>query len=155
MDSELTLLYGKLKGSKFERKGVVPNPFFGKRDAPFRHPLFPIYLVTRLAAYDWTDVKAMIDRSLAARNRGKFVLDLQFADDNESGNDWLRNAAILLPTARVVLDETNARALRPEGRDRLRLLGIERPQPEAPLAGLSVAAGRDRHRVSSPPTCAP
>jgi uncharacterized protein (TIGR03790 family) len=105
VDSELTLLYQKLKGAKFVRKGVVTNPFFGKRDAPFRHPQFPIYLVTRLAAYDWNDVKGMIDRSLAARNRGKFVIDLQSADD-EAGNDWLRNAAILLPTPRVVLDES-------------------------------------------------
>ena len=105
VDSELTLLYGKLKGLKYERKGRLLNPFFAKRDAPFRHPQFPIYLVTRLAAYDWTDVKAMIDRSLAARNRGKFVIDLRSADD-ESGNDWLRNAALLLPTNRLILDET-------------------------------------------------
>jgi uncharacterized protein (TIGR03790 family) len=101
----LTLLYQKLKGTKFPRQGTVHNPFFGKRDAPFRHPQFPIYLVTRLAAYDWVDVKGMIDRALAARNRGKFVIDLQSADD-DAGNDWLRNAAILLPSARVTLEET-------------------------------------------------
>jgi uncharacterized protein (TIGR03790 family) len=106
VDSELALLYSKLKGAKFERKGALGNPFFGKRDSPFRHPQFPIYLVTRLAAYDWTDVKAMIDRSLAARNRGKFVIDLQSSDD-DPGNDWLRNAAILMPAGRVTLEETN------------------------------------------------
>jgi uncharacterized protein (TIGR03790 family) len=105
VDSELTLLYQKLKGSKFLRKGVVSNPFFGKRDTPFRHPQVPIYMVTRLAAYDWTDVKSMIDRSLAAHNRGRFVIDLQSAAD-DAGNGWLRNAAILLPTARVTLDES-------------------------------------------------
>ncbi len=86
VDSELTLLYQKLKGSKFLRKGVVSNPFFGKRDAPFRHPQVPIYLVTRLAAYDWPDVKGMIDRSLAAHNRGRFVIDLRSAAD-DAGND--------------------------------------------------------------------
>jgi uncharacterized protein (TIGR03790 family) len=107
VDSELALLYSKLKGVKVERKGAVVNPFFGKRDAPFRHPQFPIYLVTRLAAYDWTDVKGMIDRALDARNRGKFVIDLQSADD-DMGNDWLRNAAILLPPARVMLEETKS-----------------------------------------------
>ena len=48
----------------------------------------------------------MIDRSLAARNRGRFVIDLQSADD-DAGNDWLRNAATLLPGARVTLEETN------------------------------------------------
>jgi uncharacterized protein (TIGR03790 family) len=63
--------------------------------------------VTRLAAYDWTDAKAMIDRSLAARNRGKAILDLR-SPDRETGNDWLRNAAGLIPAARVILDETTA-----------------------------------------------
>jgi uncharacterized protein (TIGR03790 family) len=58
VDSELTLLYGKLHGAHFERAGAVPNPFFGKRDSPFVHPQFPIYLVTRLAANDLADVKA-------------------------------------------------------------------------------------------------
>jgi hypothetical protein len=41
VDSELTLLYQKLKGSKFLRKGTVNNPFFGKRDAPFAIRSFP------------------------------------------------------------------------------------------------------------------
>src|SRR5208282_4248293 len=82
-------------------------PFFGKRDVPFRHPQFPIYLVTRLAAYDWTDVKAMIDRSLAARNRGKFVIDVSGARGSYAeGNNWLRAAALLLPPSRLILDTT-------------------------------------------------
>ena len=105
VDSELSLLYGKLKGARYSRTGGVPNPFYMRRDAAFQHPAFPIYLVTRLAAYDLADVKAMIDRSLQARNRGKFVIDLQ-SEKNEPGNDWLRTAAMLLPAARVVLDET-------------------------------------------------
>ena len=105
VDSELTLLYSKLKGAQFRRAGAVPNPFFMKRDAPFRHPQFPIYLVTRLAAYDVTEAKIMIDHSLAARNTGKVVLDLSNGSDQD-GNNWLRNAAILLPPGRVVLDET-------------------------------------------------
>jgi uncharacterized protein (TIGR03790 family) len=105
VDSELALLYGKLKGVKYPRVGVVLNPLFMKRDEPFHHPRFPIYLVTRLAGYDTADVKAMIDRSLAARNRGKFVLDLSSADDKD-GNNWLRTAAILLPPDRTFVDET-------------------------------------------------
>lgn len=105
VDSELSLLYGKLKGIQYPRVGGVPNPLFMRRDARFQHPAFPIYLVTRLAAYDLTDVKAMIDRSLAARNRGKFVIDLQSAKD-EPGNNWLRTAAMLLPADRVVVDES-------------------------------------------------
>jgi uncharacterized protein (TIGR03790 family) len=104
VDSELVLLYGKLHGMSFQRAGSVPNPFFGKRSESFRHPRFPIYLVTRLAAFDVAETKAMIDRSLAARNQGKFVLDLSMGDKN--GDGWLRTAAILLPPSRVVLDDT-------------------------------------------------
>lgn len=106
VDSELTLLYSKLKGAKIQRAGGIGNPFFMKRDAAFGHPQFPIYLVTRLAAYDWNDIKAMIDRSLAARNRGKFVIDLEGNSDKD-GNNWLRDAAILLPTDRTVFDDSN------------------------------------------------
>jgi uncharacterized protein (TIGR03790 family) len=106
VDSELTLLYAKLKGQKYARAGSVANPLFGHRDIHFAHPAHPIYLVTRLAAYDFNDVKAIIDRSLAARNRGKFVLDMQSAS-NEMGNNWLRTAAMLLPATRVFLEETN------------------------------------------------
>jgi len=104
VDSELTLLYGKMKGATFVRQGTVPNPFFGQRDAPFQHPRFPIYLVTRLAAYDLAGVKAMIDRSLAARNRGKFVID--WNGPNGDGQHWLQTAAMLLPPGRVVSDGT-------------------------------------------------
>jgi uncharacterized protein (TIGR03790 family) len=106
VDSDLALLYAKLKGAQFPRAGAVPNPYFAKRDMPFRHPLVPLYLVTRLAAYDVAGVKAMIDYSLAARNRGKFVIDAN-ASSGE-GNDWLRAAAMLLPPDRVILDDTPA-----------------------------------------------
>ncbi len=106
VDSELALLYGKLKGQTFQRAGPLNNPFYMKRDALFRHPQFPIYLVTRLAAYDLAEVKAMVDRSLAAHNRGKFVIDLSDNSDAD-GNNWLRNAAILLPADRVILDESS------------------------------------------------
>jgi uncharacterized protein (TIGR03790 family) len=105
VDSELTLLYGKLKGQQYRRAGSLTNPFYTRRDSPFQHPAFPIYLVTRLAAYDLADVKAMIDRSLGAHNRGKFVIDLQ-SEKSEPGNNWLRTAAMLLPKDRVVLDES-------------------------------------------------
>jgi len=105
VDSELALLYAKLKRKQYARPGGVANPFYMRRDARFQHPTFPMYMVTRLAAYSVAEVKAMIDRSLAARNRGKFVLDLQ-SEKNEPGNDWLRTAAMLLPAGRVVLEET-------------------------------------------------
>jgi uncharacterized protein (TIGR03790 family) len=47
----------------------------------------------------------MIDRSLVARNQGKFVIDLSSSGD-EPGNDWLRTAALTLPKDRVVFDES-------------------------------------------------
>jgi len=105
VDSELALLYGKLHGATFARAGGVANPFFMKTREPFGHPRFPIYLVARLAAFSVPEVQAMIDRSLAARNRGKFVLDLSGSGDKE-GENWLRATAMLLPAGRVVLDET-------------------------------------------------
>ena len=105
VDSELTLLYGKLRGEKFRTAALVPNPFFRQMQARFEHPRFPIYLVTRLAAYDFAEIQAMIDRSLAARNRGKFVFDLK-AGGGDGANEWLREAAHALPAERVVIDET-------------------------------------------------
>ena len=103
VDSELALLYAKLHGVKYPREGPIRNPFFGVRDAPFRHPQFPIYLVTRLAGYDVNDVKAMIDHSLKARNTGTFVIDMP-NEKGGDGNAWLRTAAMLLPQRRVKLD---------------------------------------------------
>src|SRR4029077_8135620 len=50
VDSELTLLYSDLKqGKAHPMEGPAANPFFGRREAKFGHPEFPIYLVTRLA----------------------------------------------------------------------------------------------------------
>jgi uncharacterized protein (TIGR03790 family) len=106
VDSELSLLYGKLRNATFRTAGLVPNPFYGKVKARFQHSQFPIYLVTRLAGYDFHDVEGMIDRSLDARNRGKFVFDLK-AGDSSDGNSWLREAAEALPKERVVIDETS------------------------------------------------
>jgi uncharacterized protein (TIGR03790 family) len=105
VDSELTLLYQKLHGKAIPTVGPVANPYFKQRDAPFRHPQFPMYVVTRLAAYDMAGMKALVDRSLLARNKGKFVIDLR-ASDSTPGNQWLRAAALLLPKDRVVLDDS-------------------------------------------------
>ncbi|MDP9169826.1 MAG: TIGR03790 family protein [Acidobacteriota bacterium] len=106
VDSELTLLYRKLRGDKIPLAGPVNNPFFRQRDTPFRHPLFPMYLVTRLDGYDMQDMKGLVDRSLAARNTGRFVIDLRAGENDPAGNQWLRTAALLLPGARVVMDDS-------------------------------------------------
>jgi uncharacterized protein (TIGR03790 family) len=105
VDSELTLLYSDMRGKPHDIPAGIKNPFFGKMGDVFRHPDFPIYLVTRLAGYDFADVKGIIDRALVARNRGKFVIDLK-AGDSTPGNTWLREAARVLPRERVVLDES-------------------------------------------------
>ena len=107
VDSELSLLYGKMRGSQFMKMGVVPNPYYSRIDRAFRHPDVPIYMVARLAGYDFGDVKASVDRALAARNRGKFVIDLSSAEFGE-GNNWLREAAERLPKDRVVIDESTS-----------------------------------------------
>ncbi len=106
VDSELTLLYERLRGVVIPIAGPVNNPFFRRRDTPFRHPTFPIYLVTRLDGYTLADVKAMIDRALLARNTGKFVIDLKDSEKTP-GDQWLRTAALLLPSGRVIVDQSS------------------------------------------------
>lgn len=105
VDSELTLLYSRLRGTILPLPGPLRNPFFGHRDAPFRHPAFPIYLVTRLDGYTMADMKALVDRGLRARNTGKFVIDLRH-DNSTPGNGWLRAADFLLPPGRVVFNDS-------------------------------------------------
>jgi len=105
VDSELALLYSDMLGRPHALPSGLHNPFFGQVAATFRHPDFPIYLVTRLTGYDFADVKGIIDRALLARNRGNFVIDLK-ASDGTPGNGWLRDAARALPKDRVILDET-------------------------------------------------
>lgn len=107
VDSELTLLYRKLRGERFSPAAMISNPYFGQRDVAFTHPRFPMYLVTRLAAYSFDEVRGMIDRCRQAANRGKIVLDLRSSGSDE-GNDWLRQAARLLPKDRVILEESDA-----------------------------------------------
>ena len=104
VDSELTLLYRVIHGKKHQLKGPLENPYF-RASVNLSHPRFPIYLVTRLAAYDFQDVKGMIDRALIAKNKGIFAIDLK-GDSNDEGNVWLRDTSIFLPTERTVLDDS-------------------------------------------------
>lgn len=106
VDSELTLLYQRLHDARIPLPGPVRNPFFRQSDTPFRHPTFPMYLVTRLDGYTIADIKGLVDRALLARNTGKFVIDLK-ARENNSGNQWLRDAALLLPANRVIIDQSS------------------------------------------------
>ncbi len=103
VDSELAALYLKQNGASVRLAGPASNPFFEQKYAQFRHPDFPVYLVTRLAGYSFEDAKSAVERCRGARNKGVAVLDLN-EDNDEMGNDWLRSAAILLPEGRSVLD---------------------------------------------------
>jgi uncharacterized protein (TIGR03790 family) len=123
VDSELTLLYPDLLGIARNLRGGTPNPYFnpvaGASFRRFSHREFPMYLVTRLDGYDLADVRALVDRGLspaqegrASRQAGRFVLDLSY-DDNDTGNNWLREAAVKLreagiPESRIRLETTTA-----------------------------------------------
>jgi len=108
VDSELALLYSDIKQKKPHRlEGIIPNPYFGLENLPFKHPDFPMYMVTRLAAYDFSGVRDMIDRSLKAENKGKFVIDTK-SPLMEEGDNWLLAAAQKLPQDRVILDHSYA-----------------------------------------------
>ena len=102
VDSELTLLYGKLNGTEHPIEGKVSNPFFGQPSAPFSKTRFGIYLVTRLTGYSFEDVKGIIDRAQETQNRGFVVID--GALGNEMGERALANAARILPGDRVLYE---------------------------------------------------
>jgi uncharacterized protein (TIGR03790 family) len=106
VDSELALLYAKLKGRRYSRMGdPQSSPCGAIRNSASRLPHLSGHLPGRLRF----SRRQGDDRPLAQARWGKFVLDLRKKD--EPGNDWLRTAAMLLPSA-VVLDETTP-ALQP------------------------------------------
>lgn len=106
VDSELTLLYPQLMGKTFPTAGPIPNPMFGAVDEPFTHQKFGMYMVNRLAGYDFNDVRGLVDRSLKAENKGKIVLDLR-AHGTPDGDEWLKDAVIRLPKGRVLLEDSS------------------------------------------------
>jgi uncharacterized protein (TIGR03790 family) len=104
VDSELTLLYGKIAGKEYPIEGKLPNPFYRQSSVKFTKERFGIYLVTRLDGFTLADVKAMIDRALTAKNRGNVVLD-GTSNGHQMGERWLTNASRILADGRVVLDQ--------------------------------------------------
>jgi uncharacterized protein (TIGR03790 family) len=115
VDSELTLLYRRMAGQAAPVQGRLPNPYFlGTRDPaqarPFSHREHDIYLVTRLDGFTVEDVIGLVDRGVAPRNEGRFVLDQQDKLVNRTGEDWLKDAATRLTAQglgeRVLLEST-------------------------------------------------
>jgi uncharacterized protein (TIGR03790 family) len=105
VDSELTLLYERILGRRHTLAGAARNPFYRQRESSFDTVRYGIYLVTRLAGYSFEDARRAVERCRGAKNVGKAVLDMR-GDGEQTGEEWLRNAAILLPEARAVLEES-------------------------------------------------
>lgn len=103
VDSELTLLYGKMAGKKYALEGKVPNPLFRQSSVAFTKERFGIYLVTRLTGFTVDDVTAMIDRGLVAENRGTVILD-GTSNGHPMGEAWLTGASRVLAGGRASLD---------------------------------------------------
>jgi uncharacterized protein (TIGR03790 family) len=105
VDSELAALPLRRRPGNpaFSYEGPLRNPYFGSRE-PFDSDRFSIYLVTRLDGYTFADVKAAIDRSMAARDTGVAVLDAKSGNAASAGNLWLKSAAASLPKERVAAD---------------------------------------------------
>jgi len=113
VDSELTLLYRKLTGTRVPVLGRVDNPYFARDTAvatfkPFSHQAYDVFLVTRLDGFTVQDVLALIDRGGAPVRDGKFVLDQKATLVDRGGDAWLQNAATRLSSIgfqdRVALD---------------------------------------------------
>ena len=127
VDSELTLLYRKMRGRTTTLVGHTPNPYFASGGfqpsvKPFTHASADIYLVTRLDGYTLADVNGLVDRGLASARdaaTGKFVLDQKGSGANRAGDVWLERAANLIRSIdsshAVVLERTTAVAPRENG----------------------------------------
>lgn len=107
VDSELTALPGQSRERPSPLSGPISNPYYGSNE-PFSSARFRMFLVTRLDAYSFSDVKAMIDRSLQARDAGVAVIDAKSELLEDDGNLWLHAAANRLPARRVREDATKS-----------------------------------------------
>lgn len=118
VDSELTLLYRRLVGTRTAVMGRVENPYYLGEGAvteakPFTRFSADIYLVTRLDGYTVDDVIGLIDRGRKPSRDGKVVLDQSGAAGDRIGDRWLRETAERLQTVpgeRALLERTAAPA---------------------------------------------
>jgi uncharacterized protein (TIGR03790 family) len=97
VDSELTLLYRKMRGESIPLAGPIKNPYFLDeaplaQAKPFTHEDHDIYLVSRLDGYNLADIQALIDHGSAPSKAGKILLDAKGTPD-QKGDIWLQSAA--------------------------------------------------------------
>ena len=120
VDSELTLLYGRLVGHEPAPGGRIANPYFlgttpVSQARSFSRQAFALYLVTRLDGYTAQDVVGLIDRGAAPVREGRILLDQKAGVIDAAGNAWLEAAADRLAkggfAGRIVL-ETTSRVLK-------------------------------------------
>ena len=122
VDSELTLLYRKLLGTRIASAGPVRNPYHDavatNHDAVattgrglFSHVNHDLYLVSRLDGFNEADVLGLINRGSAPTRNGDFVLDSK-GSSGEAPELWLKATANALAAAgfeqRVLLESTAA-----------------------------------------------
>ena len=118
VDSELTLLYRRLVGTRTAVMGRIENPYYLGEGAvseakPFTRFFADIYLVTRLDGYTVDDVIGLIDRGRKPSRDGKVVLDQSGAAGDRIADRWLRETAERLQTVpgeRALLERTAAPA---------------------------------------------
>ncbi len=95
VDSELALILNSNQ-NYIGNNGWMINPYYGQFK-PFTSKKYDMYLVTRLTAYTFDEIKAIIDNAANSLNvTGEFVLDVDPGRDGSPGykigNDWLRSA---------------------------------------------------------------
>lgn len=114
VDSELTLLYRALTGTRPGPTGPIRNPYFSESAVDGRWPAFDrhrhdIYLVARLDGFTVDDVLALVGRCGGASAGGRFVLDDRAPLDVRE-HRWFAAAAARLTEAigadRVLFDRT-------------------------------------------------
>ena len=151
VDSELTLLYRKLVGTRVPTAGPLPNPYFGTvapaaHRGPFSHVDQDVYLVSRLDGFTEADVIGLVDRGSAAISNGDFVLDSKGKNSAETPEIWLK------ATADALLGCRTRAAGAPRGDvyrhartgkcPRLRVLGLERSVDQDATARTRIRARR-------------
>ncbi len=113
VDSELAIILGPYNPA-IGGGGFISNPYHDPNPyEPFDANNYGFFLVTRLTAFNVTQVKALIDKvPEAVGKKGTFVFDVDPGRDGggyQVGNDWMRgaNAALTAKGFDVILDETD------------------------------------------------